>query len=136
MSPGLPSHPRRDHDLAERYALVVALQHDWPRLAFMAVERAAGDPGDWLVVYDRLAVQHDRDPAADERDVVRLWFSRLVGGVDIRVQQAVDASHPVRVHHLPRVILDLHLVSASQVDATVAARRERELGVQLEVRER
>src|SRR5215216_5295427 len=60
----------RQRDVPERDLAVVALQHQRPWSALVAVNRAARDAGDDLVVDDRRAVQHDCYPAADERDVV------------------------------------------------------------------
>ena len=53
-------------------AVVVALQEERPGLAFVAVERAAGDPRNFQLVVDRYAVAHHRHSAAHQRDVERL----------------------------------------------------------------
>src|SRR3954469_9589397 len=46
---------RGDDDLAEPDLLVIALDHDRPRLGLLGVERAPGNAGDLRVVVDRLA---------------------------------------------------------------------------------
>src|ERR1700692_1829434 len=69
---------RSDDDAAEHHvAFFGALEIDGAGKFFMAVESAAGDAGDFLVVDDGFAVLDDRHHAPDERDVVGLPFRGL-----------------------------------------------------------
>src|ERR1019366_6363628 len=71
-------------------AVVVALKVNRPRLALVAVERAAGDARDFLVIDHGFAVEYDRHLPADKRDVIhlplRIELERLG-----RADHAVDA---------------------------------------------
>ena len=94
---------RRQHQVSELDRPVIALEHDRPRRALVAVERTAGDAGDRLAVDDLFAVEHHRDRAADQGDFKRLPLAGLFRGVLDRRQEAVDAADLVAVGSWPKL---------------------------------
>src|ERR1700760_435303 len=83
----------RDHDVAKgNMTLLAALQVDRPGHRFMAVECAAGDAGNLLIVDDGCAVLNDGNLAPDERDVEGLPDIRPARQFRIRSKEAVDAT--------------------------------------------
>ena len=117
------SRPSRRHDdIAELDATVFAsLQVDRAGQRFVAVERAAGDARNLLIVDERRAVEHDRHAAADERDVIGSPRSGLAGHGRRRREETVDASHAAARAHPAPVVFHLHFVAAPQVDAAVGS---------------
>src|SRR5437867_2110384 len=100
------------------------------------IERASGDSWYLLVSYQSLAVQHHRQHASHERDVVRLPLTRLSRGGLARRQKAVDRAEVI-LNRFERVaILDLDLVSSTKVNATVPFGWIAKLDMQLEIVER
>src|SRR6476660_8663733 len=84
---------RRDHNVTKRnMTLLAALQVDRAGHCLVAVERAAGETRNLLVVDDGRAVQHDGDLSADERDVVGLPDIRTARQLRIRCDEAVDSA--------------------------------------------
>src|SRR5690606_21463230 len=71
----------------------------------------------------------------DQRDLERLPFAGRPHSVDGRREKSVQATHAQRVECKPVVVLDLHLVTAAQVNAAVAAGRETELRAQAKIAE-
>src|ERR1700758_3191876 len=83
----------RDHDVAKgNMPLLAALQVDRPGHRFMAVECAAGNAGNLLIVNDGCAVLDDCHFAPDERDVEDLPDIRTARQFGIRSEEAVDAT--------------------------------------------
>ncbi len=116
-------------------SLFAALQVDRAGRAFVAVDGAAGDAGNLLVVDDGLAVQHHGDAAADERDVKRLpgvGRARLFGRGS---QEPIDAAGVVAGRLGLRLGFDLHFVAAAQIDSAVGILAAVELHMQLEILE-
>src|SRR5579883_3266043 len=129
---------QRDRDVPVLHsARVIALNVDRPRLGFVAVERAAGDAGDLLVI-DRLhAVPHDRDAPPDQRDIEAFPRSRLARQRDRGREKAVDCADGVKpVVFVDGLVFYLDFVPPAQIDAAVAVRRAIVLDVQLEIVER
>ena len=84
---------RRDNDVAKgNMTLLAALQVDRPGHRFMAVECAACDAGNLLIVNDGCAVLDDGHFAPDERDVEALPNIRTARQFGIRREEAVDAT--------------------------------------------
>src|SRR3974390_27681 len=87
-------HGRREHDAAVCDAAFFAtLQINGAGQLFVAVERAPGDPRNFLVVDDGLAVLHQCDPTATQRDVVGLPCSGLAWQFRRRCQEPVHPAH-------------------------------------------
>src|SRR2546430_16479842 len=75
---GLCVSPRLgQYDVTVLHRPVIALQHDRPRLLFIAVERPARDPGNGGATNNLMAVEHEGDDPPDQRDV--RWEERRVG---------------------------------------------------------
>src|SRR6187399_1268034 len=75
------------------HPMLIPLQEERTRLCFIAIERAAGRPGDFRVVVIHLAVAQDSDVPADERDIkCRPLAERELRARGRRVV-AVDGSH-------------------------------------------
>src|SRR5262245_8138933 len=110
---------------------MVALEHDRTGGPFIAVERAAGDARNRLPVDDALAVEHDRHDATNERYVHLLPFAGFFCGIDRGRKEAVDAADIMRIRLQAVIVLNLNLVSPTQVDAAVASFGIAELGVKL-----
>src|SRR5690348_16353333 len=127
------SLPRRQRHLPELDLAVVPLEQDRPRLPLLAINRPAGDAGDRLPVDHPLAVEDDGHHPPDQGDLERLPLARFLGRIDRRGEEAVHAADLVAVRLLAKIVLDLHLVPAAQVDAAVAPLRVAELGGQLEI---
>src|SRR5712692_10484317 len=102
---------RRDHDVAVVDLLVIALQHYWSRLAFVAVERASGNARNLSVVDDQLVVEHHCDPASDQGDVEALPLTSLLCGIAGRGDESVNAANSVAFGLLSEVVFDLDLVA-------------------------
>src|SRR5262249_50623077 len=126
---------RRDHNISIVNLLVIALQHYRPGLALIAIERASGDSRDLCVVDDSHAVENQRHFAADQSYVQGLPFAGLLGGIARRRDEAVDAADSMALRFFSEVVLNLNLVTASQIDAAVTLVSHLELEVQLEVGE-
>src|SRR4051794_3450060 len=114
---------------------MITLEHQRAGSAFVTVERAAGDARYLRIIDDGFAVQHDGDSPSGQGDVVALPLARLGGGVDGGPEKTVEAAHAQAVGRLAEVVINLHLVSATQVNAAVALLDNVEFEVQLEVGE-
>src|SRR5262249_54762379 len=112
---------------------VMGLRHYRPGLALIAIERASGDSRDLCVVDDSHAVENERHFAADQSYVEGLPFAGLLGGIARRRDEAVDAADSMALRFFSEVVLNLNLVTASQIDAAVTLVSHLELEVQLEV---
>src|SRR6188508_2519738 len=117
-------------------ARLAALQVNRPGQRFMAVESAARDARNLLIVDQRHTIEHDGHAAADERDVVGPPGSGLARGGWQGREISVNAGQAPfgRVRYL--FVLHLHFIAPPQVHATVRSRRAVEFDVQLEVFER
>src|SRR6202041_801255 len=91
---GEPSFACRSEDDAaeEHVAFFGALEVDGAGQVFVAIEGAAGNARDFLIVDDGPAVLDDRDHAADERDVVGLPFAGLARKFRSRREEAVNTA--------------------------------------------
>src|SRR5262245_33706579 len=118
FSPGVEN--RGHHDFAERDFAVISLDHDRPRLALIAVERAAGDAVDHDVVMNLLAVEDDCQAVADDGGFHGLPLALWETGVDRRFDSAVESHVSVNVGRFTGVIQHLQLVTPAQEDAAVA----------------
>ena len=72
---------RRHHQLANLHLAVIALNTDWAGFVLMRVVAHRRKPFDHALVDQGLAVQHDCDIAANERDVESLPFARRLAGI-------------------------------------------------------
>src|SRR5581483_2405000 len=99
----------------------------------VAVQRAAGDAGNGLPIYDGLAVERHCHHPPDQRDVERLPLARLFGRIYAGREKAVDAAERIPARTRPLVVFDLNLVSPAQVETAVRACRIPELDMQLEI---
>src|SRR5204863_6903625 len=131
---GLCVSPRRgQYDVTVLHRPVIALQHDRPRLPFIAVERPARDPGNGGATNHLMSVEHDGDDPPDQRDVVGLPLAGALRGILVGNQKPVDRAEAAGRRLAPGRILDLRLIAPAQIHAAVAARRIAKLEVQLEV---
>src|SRR5262245_45964711 len=105
----------------ELHPAVVALEQDGARLFLVAVQGAAGDSGDGLPLDDWFAVENDGNLASNQGDVHGLPLVCRFRAIQARGEEAIDAANAVAVGFLPKIVLDLHFVSATQVNAAVAA---------------
>jgi hypothetical protein len=112
---------------------VVTLKQNRTGLAFLAVKSAAGNTGYRLAINDALAVEHNCDAPADQRDVDRLPLTRLPGRVQTRGEKSVNAAEPVAVRLVAEIIFDLNFIPAAQINPAVAPTRIAEFSPQLEV---
>src|SRR5262245_35631479 len=118
LSPGVEN--RGYHNFAERDFAVIALNHNRPRLALIAVKRAAGDAFDHDVVMNLLAVEDDSQAVADYCRFHGLPLACRETGVDRRFDPAVEGHVAVNVGRFTGVVQHLQLVTPAQVDAAVA----------------
>ena len=126
----------RNHDIPiGDVSLLAALQINRAGLAFVAVERAAGDARNLLVVDDGLAVQDHGDAPADESDVERLPHIRRTRLFRRGSEEPVHAAGVVAGRLALRLGFDLHFVASAQIDAAVGILAAIELHVQLEILE-
>ena len=126
----------RDHDVAKGdMTLLAALQVDRTGHRFMAVECAAGDAGNLLIVDDGCAVLDHGDFAPDERDVEALPDIRTARLFGIRSKEAVDAAGVMAGRLGLRFGFYLHFITAAQKDAAVRILAAVEFDVELEVLE-
>jgi len=110
-----------------------ALQINGTGQFFVAIERTAGDARDFFVVDDSLAILGHGDHSPDERDVVRLPFSRLARLLRRGSQKAVHTAHVMARWLVQRVSLYLNFVAPTQINAAVRFFATVEFHVQLEV---
>src|SRR4051812_3615126 len=84
---------RRDHDVAKGdMTLLAALQINGAGHCLVAIEGAAGEAGDLLIVDDSGAVLHHGDFAAYECDVEGLPYIRTARQFRRRREEAIDAA--------------------------------------------
>src|SRR6266487_2496063 len=114
---------------------MITLQEKRAGSAFVAVQGASGDPGNCLPIDDPFAVENDGDDTTHERDVHDLPFARLLGGIEARGQEPVDAADLVAVRLIAIVVFNLDFISAAKINAAVAAFGITEFGVDLEIGE-
>jgi hypothetical protein len=115
---------------------VVPLDHERTGFTFVAVERSPRDAGNHLAVDRLFTIEDDGNPPADKRDLHRLPFTRRLRGIGDGVDESINTADAVAVGLLAGAVLDLHFITAAEVEAAVAAFRESELGEELEVIER
>src|SRR5690242_12841307 len=65
-------HVGRQNDISVSDAAMVTLKINWAGKFFVAIQCAASNAGNFLIVDDRVAVLHDGDKSADECDVKSL----------------------------------------------------------------
>ena len=65
------------HDITVRNLPVVPLQKDGPGSPLVAIQGAAGDAGNFLVVNDRFAIESDSNLAPHQSDIVALPLTGL-----------------------------------------------------------
>src|SRR5690349_8657869 len=115
---------------------MVALQIDRSGSALVTIQRATRRTGNDLIGNHGSAVEDDSYASADEGDVVRLPLAGRVRRALVRRQKTIHSSNFVGARNgTSFAVLDLHLVSAAEVNAAVAPLRIAELDVQLEVGE-
>src|SRR5271156_4829977 len=100
-------------------ALFRSLEIERPGQLFMAIQRSAGNSGDLLVVDHRLAVLDDGYLSPDQSDVKALPFPGLAWQLRRRSEKAIHATRMVTRRLGGGLILHLHLVTASQIDAAI-----------------
>src|SRR5712692_291418 len=126
---------RRDHDVAVFDRPVIPLQEQRPRLAFVAVERATGDSRNLLIADHLSSIRDYGHHSPDQRDVVRLPFTRRSRRHLARRNESIDPAEPIVPGLVAEIVLDLHLVPPAEIHATVAFLRVAELDVKLEILE-
>ena len=99
----------------------------------MAVQCPTGDARNFLVVDDGLPVLRHGDHSPDQRDVIRLPFSRLSRQFRRGREKTVNASRVMARRLLNGVGFDLHFVAAAEIHAAVRIRPAIEFDMQLEV---
>src|SRR5262245_51005750 len=128
---------RRDDDVPKGDVPRLApLQIDWTRPRLVAVERATGNAGNLLTIDDGLPVQNNGHGAADQRDVIRLPLPCNARRGGRRRKEPIHRAETLARAFGLSVVLDLHFVSAPQVNTAVGIRCAVELDVQPEVIER
>src|SRR5579864_7685127 len=112
---------RRSYDyVAKRdVPLFAALHVNGARQSFMTVQRATGDPRNFLIVDDRPAILGHADHSPDQRDIEGLPFPGLTRKFRGRRQETVDSTDAPARGLVGRVGLDLHFVAAAQIDTAV-----------------
>src|SRR6266513_5440552 len=116
-------------DVAILHRPVISLQENRPRRAFIAVERPTRRPRDVLLRNNPVPVQHHRQQASHQRDVVRLPLTGLLPDRLVRRDEPVDRAERLGGRRADSGILDLHLVTTAQVNAAVAVSGITELDV-------
>ncbi len=106
---------RYENQISEFNSPVIALKEDWAGFAFVAIQGSAGDTGNRLSIYNRLAIEDDRDLSANQGDVHRLPFARLFGGIDSRRQKAINSTDLMALGLSAKTIFDLYFVSTAKV---------------------
>ena len=114
---------------------MVTLDVERARLAFVAIQCTAGNAGDFLIADHRFAVGNECEHSAYQCDVECIplagFFSYHFAGRD----EAVNSAHLVECRLHAFAVCNLHFITATQVDAAVAAFRNAEFDMQLEVTE-
>src|SRR5205807_2735161 len=128
-------HQWGDGNLAKFDRTVVTLESDAAWLAFIGVVRHRGQTIDDALFNHLLAVEHHRDLAADQTDVVSFPFTGRLAGVFTRCNAAIKGAGAVSVRRAAVVIQDLHFIAIPQRDPAVAVLGQAELDMQLEIPE-
>src|ERR1035437_8507187 len=126
-------HQRRNQNIAELHRAVVPLQNEGTGLAFV---RIAGNRRKalYLTLIDhRFTVEHYGHLTPDQANVVDLPLPRRLTRVLGGRYATVKGAGAVRIGRLAVAVHNLDLVSRSQADPTVAARRQLVFQVQLEI---
>src|SRR5258708_6400275 len=116
-------------------SIFAALQIDGTRQAFVAIERSASDTGNFLAIYDGLAVLNDGDHSSYERNVEGLPLAGFALQFRRRREEPVDAAGVMTRRFLFRVGLNLNFVTASKINAAVGFLSAIKFNVQLEILE-
>src|SRR5258706_12536348 len=124
---------RRQRDIPILHRPVIALQHDRPRLFFVAVERPARDPRNVGATNHLMPVEHHRDHPPHQGDVVGLPLGGALPAILLGNDKPVDRAEAAGGRLAPCRILDLSLIASAQIHAAVARRRIAKLEVQREV---
>lgn len=91
---------------------VIALNVQRTRLAFAAIDGAARDSGDLLIIDSGHSVANHGDVAANQRNVIGLPLAGPPGNIDRGRDESIDGSHAVQfVIGARRLILHLHLIA-------------------------
>src|SRR5579871_469750 len=128
---------QRSHDKFPKLdRTVIALQDEWPRLAFVGIARDRRQSLYLLSVDHLFVVQHDRHRATYQPDVIGLPFTRRLGGVHCWRDAAVQCAVAVRIRWFSVVLQDLYFIPAAQPDSAVAVFAHAKFRMQLEIPER
>src|SRR5581483_811513 len=98
---------------------LAALQIDRSRRALVTIQSATGYTGNFLVVDDGMPVLHHGDFSADESYIVGLPLTRSPWLFRLRGEKAIHASGAHGGSFRFRVVFNLNLVSAAQVNAAI-----------------
>lgn len=127
-------HRRRYDDASKTYvSIFTALQVDRAWQPFMAIERAAGNARDFLVIDDGLAILKDRNRSSYKRDVEGLPLARFAGQFRRRRNETIDSTSVMTRRFLFRVGLNLYFVAAAEINSAIGLLSAIEFDVQLEV---
>jgi hypothetical protein len=107
-----------------------------PRQLFVAVESTSCDSWHLLVIHSCLTVLHNDDGSSDKRGIEALPFSRFARQLRRGGKESVHPARMVTARFLHRVGLDLHLITAPQIHATVGLGAAAKLQIQFEILKR
>ena len=126
----------REDDVAVGHAaFFAALKIDGTGQLLVAIERAAGDAGNFLIVDDGLTVPDEGHVSANQGDVVGLPLAGLAWKFRRWREEAVNAADAMAGRLINGVGFDLNFVAAAQVDAAVGIGIAVKFDMQLEILE-
>jgi len=103
-------------------ALLAALKVDGAGLILVAVERAAGEPGDLLIVDDGLPVLDYLDLAPNQGNVEGLPDIGAARQLRRGCKEAVYPASVMTGRFCDRIGLDLYFVTPSKIDTAIGVR--------------
>ena len=106
-----------------------ALKIDRAWQSFVAVQRATGDTGNFLVIDDGAPILYHGYRAAHERDVEALPLPGIARHFRRRRNEAIDSAGVMAWRLLNRVIFNLYLVPSAKVNSAVRSFSAVELNV-------
>ena len=112
---------------------MVALESDAAWLTFIGIVCHRRQTIDNTLLDHLLAVEHHRNLAADQADVVSFPLTGRLAGVFTRFDAAIKGTGAVSVRWAAVVIQDLYLIAIPQSDSTVAVLTHAELHVQFKI---
>lgn len=112
---------------------MITLQINRTGSSLVAVNRAASNSRNLLIIDNRMAILDDRNEAAQQGNVELLpfpWPARLLR---VWSQKTIDGAHVMAGRLLDGVVFDLHLVTATEVNTAIGVGGAVDLDVQFEI---